>query len=52
METPLHPQKCTVQRAVSSAGVVRPVFLDVAVNAERYLKLLQDHFVQLFKEWE
>jgi hypothetical protein len=35
------PKKCTI----SSAGIIRPVFLNNTVNTEGYLKLLQDHFV-------
>jgi hypothetical protein len=31
--------------AISSAGIVEPDFLDDAVNAECYLKLLQEHLV-------
>jgi hypothetical protein len=47
MEMPLHP----VLSTVSSAGIVGSVFLDDTANAEHYLKLLQDHFGQLFKAW-
>jgi hypothetical protein len=45
MEKSLHPQKHTVRRAISSAGIVGPVFLDDTVNAGRYPKLRKHHFV-------
>jgi hypothetical protein len=38
-------KKCMTQCAISSFGIVRPIFLDDTVNAVCYLKLLQGHFV-------
>jgi hypothetical protein len=45
VEMPLYPQKISVWCTVSSTGIVGPIFMDVAFNAECYLKLLEDHFI-------
>jgi hypothetical protein len=44
METPLHPQKCTVWCTLSTSGGVGPMFFDDTVTADCYLHVLQEEF--------
>jgi hypothetical protein len=52
MEAPLYPEKCLGWCATSSAGTVRPIFLDDTINAAHYLQLLKTTLFQQFKTWE
>lgn len=52
LETPLHPEKCTVWCALWTGGIIGPYFFKdgagrrVTVNGERYRGMIRDYFVQ------
>lgn len=51
LETPLHPEKCTVWCALHAGGIIGPYFFKnadgrrVTVNGERYRGMIRDYFI-------
>ena len=45
-----HRASVTVWAGISSAGIIGPVFIEGTVNAEKYLKILQEHVFNLAQD--
>lgn len=44
---PIHPERVTVWSAISSIGIIGPVFIDSTINSKKYIEILEESMIPI-----